>query len=41
MKLSVAQIDLKERQAFLRADFNVPLLVDEITDDSRIPVKAE
>jgi phosphoglycerate kinase len=36
MKLSIAQLDLRGRRVFLRADFNVPLSGDEITDDLRI-----
>jgi phosphoglycerate kinase len=36
VKLSVVQLDLGGRRVFLRADFNVPLTVDEITDDTRI-----
>ena len=36
MKLSVVQLDLGGRRVFLRADFNVPLSGDTITDDTRI-----
>jgi phosphoglycerate kinase len=36
MRLSVAQLDLRGKRVFLRADFNVPLSGDEITDDTRI-----
>jgi phosphoglycerate kinase len=36
MKLSVVQLDLGGQRVFLRADFNVPLVGDEITDDTRI-----
>jgi phosphoglycerate kinase len=36
MKLSVVQLDLGGRRVFLRADFNVPLDGDEVTDDTRI-----
>ncbi|PWU19386.1 MAG: phosphoglycerate kinase [Candidatus Rokuibacteriota bacterium] len=36
MKLSVVQLDLRGRRVFLRADFNVSLAGDEITDDTRI-----
>ena len=36
MKLSVVQLDLGGRRVFLRADFNVPLEKDTITDDTRI-----
>jgi len=36
VKLSVTQIDLRGKRVFLRTDFNVPLVVDEIADDSRI-----
>jgi len=36
MKLSIAQLDLRGRRVFLRADFNVPVSGDEITDDLRI-----
>lgn len=36
MRLSVVQLDLRGRRVFLRADFNVPLSGDEITDDTRI-----
>ena len=36
MKLSVVQPDLRGRRIFLRADLNVPLAGDEITDDTRI-----
>jgi phosphoglycerate kinase len=35
-KLSVVQLDLCGRRIFLRADFNVPLAGDRITDDTRI-----
>jgi phosphoglycerate kinase len=34
--LSVIQLDLDGRRVFLRADLNVPLVGDEITDDTRI-----
>ncbi len=36
MKLSIVQLDLRGQRVFLRADFNVPLAGDEITDDIRI-----
>jgi phosphoglycerate kinase len=36
MKLSIAQLDLRGKRIFLRADFNVPLSGDEITDDARV-----
>ena len=36
MKLSVVQLDLSGKRVFLRADFNVPLSGDDITDDERI-----
>jgi phosphoglycerate kinase len=36
MKLSITQLDLRGRRVFLRADFNVPLSRDQITDDARI-----
>src|SRR5262249_27805161 len=36
MKLSIVQLDLRGRRVFLRADFNVSLAADEITDDARI-----
>ena len=36
MKLSIAQLDLRGKRVFLRADFNVPLSGDEITDDARV-----
>jgi phosphoglycerate kinase len=36
VKLSIVQIDLRGKRVFLRADFNVPLVMDEIVDDSRI-----
>ncbi len=36
MKLTVVQFDLRGRRVFLRADFNVPLSGDEITEDTRI-----
>jgi phosphoglycerate kinase len=36
MKLSVVQLDLHGRRVFLRADLNVPLIVDRITDDTRL-----
>lgn len=36
MKLTVVQFDLRGRSVFLRADFNVLLSGDEITEDSRI-----
>jgi phosphoglycerate kinase len=36
MKLSVVQLDLCGQRVFLRADFNVPLTGDQITDDTRI-----
>lgn len=36
MKLSITQLDLRGKRVFLRADFNVPLSGDEITDDARI-----
>ena len=35
-KLSVDQLDLEGKGVFLRADFNVPLADDLITDDARI-----
>jgi phosphoglycerate kinase len=36
MKLSITQLDLRGRRVFLRADCNVPLSGEEITDDARI-----
>jgi phosphoglycerate kinase len=36
MKLTVVQVDLRGRRVLLRADLNVPLAGDEITDDARI-----
>jgi phosphoglycerate kinase len=36
MKLSVVQLDLRNRRVFLRADLNVPLTGDAIADDRRI-----
>ena len=36
MKLSITQLDLRGKRVFLRADFNVPLSGEEITDDARI-----
>src|SRR5262249_61150090 len=36
MKLMVAQLDLRGKRVFLRADLNVPLLGDRIADDARI-----
>jgi phosphoglycerate kinase len=36
MKLSVVQLDLHGRRVFLRADLNVPLIVDRITDNTRL-----
>ena len=36
MKLTIVQVDLRDRRVFLRADFNVPVAGDEITDDTRI-----
>ena len=36
MKLTIVQVDLRGRRVFLRADFNVPISGDEITDDTRI-----
>ena len=36
MRLSVTQLDLRGKRVFLRADFNVPLTGDEITDDTRV-----
>jgi phosphoglycerate kinase len=36
MKLSITQLDLAGKRVFLRADLNVPLSGDEITDDARI-----
>jgi phosphoglycerate kinase len=36
MKLCITQLDLRGKRIFLRADFNVPLSGDEITDDARI-----
>lgn len=35
-KLSITDLDLKGRRAFIRVDFNVPLEADTITDDTRI-----
>jgi phosphoglycerate kinase len=36
MKLSVVQLDLHGRRVFLRADLNVPMTVDRITDNTRL-----
>ena len=36
MRLSVTQLDLCGKRVFLRADFNVPITGDEITDDTRV-----
>ena len=36
MKLSIVQLDLRDRRVFLRADFNVPLTSGTISDDARV-----
>jgi len=36
MKLCITQLDLRGKRVFLRADFNVPLSGEDITDDARI-----
>jgi phosphoglycerate kinase len=36
MKLCIVQLDLRDKRVFLRADFNVPLSDDTISDDARI-----